>query len=87
MAARSRLDQHDLAVAVSSLPGNETVAAGHADLAERIDEASGFNRQGKDDTEIGRLCSNRRSRIRMNRNRLAHDENTKETMNEGMMAK
>ena len=53
MAARSRLDQHDFAVAMPSLPGDETVAAGHADLAERIDEASGLNGQRKDNSEIG----------------------------------
>ena len=43
-AAWSRLDQHDLAIAVPSLPYDETVAAGHTDLAQRIDEATGLNR-------------------------------------------
>ena len=55
MAARSRLDQHDFAIAVPSLPDDETVAAGHADMAQRIDEASGLNGQGEDKSEIGSI--------------------------------
>ena len=52
MGARSGLDQHDFTIAMTPLPDDETVAAGHANLAEGIDEASGLNRQCKDDSEI-----------------------------------
>ncbi len=53
IGARSRLDQRDIAIAVAPLPYDEPVAARDANLAEGIDEASGFNRQGEDDSEIG----------------------------------
>ncbi len=53
--ARSRLDQHDLAIAAPSLPCNETVAADHAHFAEHIDEAPSLNGQSEYDADADLL--------------------------------
>ena len=47
VSAGPRLGEHDSAVTAPSLPDGETVALGHADLGERIDETSALRSPGR----------------------------------------